>query len=90
MDHLDELIGCVGVQRARILLGIDQMGTDVVFDHFGHQAGDPASNAGDHMHDALASGFFGQRSLDRFDLTANSANAREQLFLFPDRVRHDL
>jgi hypothetical protein len=36
------------------------------------------------VHDALASRFFGERALDRFDLAAEAANAGEQLLLFSD------
>jgi hypothetical protein len=32
MDHFDELIRRVGIKRPRVLLGIDEMGADVVFD----------------------------------------------------------
>jgi len=87
-DHFDEPVRRVRVERARILLGVDEMGPDVVFDHLGHQAGDAAANARDHVHDALAFGLFGQRPLDRFDLAANAADPGEQLFLFSDRMCH--
>src|SRR5216684_2234394 len=61
VDHFDELVRRVGVKGARILLGIDEMGADVILNHFGHQACDTTANARDHMHDALAFGLFGQR-----------------------------
>ena len=64
------------------------MGADVVLDHFGHQAGDAAANARDHMHDALAFGLLAQRPLDRLDLAADAADPGEQLFLFSDRMCH--
>src|ERR1700688_502911 len=89
VDDFDELIRRIGVERARIPLGVDEVGADVVLDHFGHQAGDAAANAGDHMHDALAFGFFVQRPLDRLDLAANAADPGEQLFLFSDGMCHD-
>ncbi len=62
------------------------MGADVVFHHLGHQAGNAAAHARDHMHDAVATGLFVQRPLDRLDLAANAANAGEQLFLLSDGV----
>jgi hypothetical protein len=40
------------------------------------------------MHDALAFGLFVQCPFDRFDLAANAAYAREQLFLFSNGMRH--
>src|SRR6202023_1998600 len=83
------MIRCVGVERAVILLGVDEMGADMVLDHLGHQAGDAAANAGDHMHDALAFGLFVQRPLDRLDLAADASDPGEQLFLFSDGMCHD-
>jgi hypothetical protein len=60
------------------------MGADMILDHLGHQAGDAPTNTCDHVHDAVASGLFGQSALDRFDLTANAAYAGEELSLFSD------
>ena len=88
VDHGDQLIRGIGVERAGIIAGIDQVGADVVLDHLGHQAGDAAANPGNHMHDALAVGLFAQRPLDGIDLAANPADAGEQLSLFTDRVGH--
>ena len=76
-DDLDQLIRRVGVERARIPLGVDEVGADMVLDHFGHQAGDAAANAGDHMHDALAFGLVSQGALDRLYLAADAADARQ-------------
>src|ERR1700688_710092 len=64
------------------------MGANVVLDHLRHQAGNAAADARDHVHDALASRLFGQRSLDRFDLAANAAYPGEQLLLLSDGVCH--
>jgi hypothetical protein len=65
------------------------MSTDVVFDHLGHQTCDAAANARNHMHDALAFGLLGQRTLDRFDLAANPTHPGEQLLFLSDRVCHE-
>jgi hypothetical protein len=64
------------------------MGADMVFNDFGHQARNAATNAGNHVHDALASGLLGQGAFDRLDLAADATDPREQFFLFPDRVCH--
>ena len=89
VDHFDELIGRVSVQRAGILVGVYKMGADVVFHHLGHQSGDAATNARNHVHDALAFGLFGEGALNRFDLAANATDARRKLLLVSDRMRHE-
>jgi DNA-binding FrmR family transcriptional regulator len=88
VNDFDELIRGVRIKRSRVLLGIDKMRADVVLDHLRHQAGDRTADAGDHMHDALALGFLGERALDRLDLTFDATDAGEQLFLFPDGMAH--
>jgi len=42
----------------------------------------PPANARDHVHDALASGLFGQCAFDRFDLAANAAKRGASSFFF--------
>ena len=88
VDHFDELIRRLGVKRAGIPVGVDEMGADVVLDHLRHQAGNAAADARDHVHDALASRLFGQRPLDRFNLAPNAAYPGKQLLLLSDRVCH--
>jgi hypothetical protein len=80
VDYFDELVRRLGVKRGRIPLGIDEMGANVVLDHLRHQAGNAAADARDHVHDALASGLFGQRPLDRFNLAANAAYRASSFF----------
>lgn len=88
MDDLDEIVRRIGVERAWILLGIDQMGPNVVLDHFSHQTGDASAYAGDHVHDAFAFGFLSQRTLDRLDLTFDPTDAAKEFFLFPEGMAH--
>ena len=88
MDDLDEIVRRIRIERAWILLGIDQMGPNVVLDHFSHQTGDASAYAGDHVHDAFAFGFLPQRTLDRFDLAFDPTDARKELFLFPYGMTH--
>src|ERR1700748_1033111 len=88
MNDVDELIGRLGVQRARIPFRVDQMRSNVVLDHLGHQSCDAAADAGDHVHDALAFGLFGQCPLDRIDLAADAADARDQLLFLFDGMGH--
>ena len=78
MNDFDELVRRIRIERARILLWIDQMGPNVVLDHFSHQAGDGTPYARDHMHDAFAFGFLSQRALDRLDLALDPTDAGKQ------------
>ncbi len=71
-----------------MFLGVDQMGADVVFDDFRHQAGHGAAHAGDQVHDLFAAGFAVERALDRLDLAADAAHAGQQLLLFADGMGH--
>jgi hypothetical protein len=59
--------------------GIDQLRSDVIFDDLGHQASQSAARAGDQVHDRPAVGLDFQRTLDRLDLSAQAADAGEQL-----------
>ena len=74
---------CPGVG---VLLGVNQVGANVILDHLRHQAGDAAANARDHMHDPFAVGFLVQRALDGLDLAADAADARHQSLLLFDGV----
>jgi hypothetical protein len=60
MNDLDEIVRRLRIERAWILLGIDQMGPNVFLDHFSHQTGDASAYAGDHVLDA-----FGRPPLSR-------------------------
>ena len=88
MDDLDEIVRRVRIERAWILLGIDQMGPNVVLNHFSHQTSDASAYARDHMHDAFALGFLSQRTLDRLDLAFDPTDAGKELFLFPYGMAH--
>ena len=84
MHHVDQLIGGIRIERAGIIFGVNEMCADMVLHHFGHQPGDAAANAGNHVHDALAFDLFGQCALDGLDLAANAADAGQQFLLFLD------
>lgn len=88
MNDFDELIGGVGVERARILLGIHKMRADMILDHFGHESCDGPADAGNHVHDALAFGFLTQGPLDCFHLTSDPTDPRKQLFLLSEGMAH--
>lgn len=88
MDDLDEIVRRVRIERARIFLGIDQMGPNVVLDHFSHQTCDASAYTGDHVHDAFALGFLSQSTLDRFDLAFDPTDAGKKLLLSPYGMAH--
>jgi hypothetical protein len=64
------------------------MGADVVLDDFGHQAGHRAARAGEQVHDLFAAGLAVEGTLDGLDLTADAADAGQELLLFTDGVGH--
>ena len=43
VDHFDELVRGLSVKCSWILLGVDEMCADMVFDHLGHQPRDAAA-----------------------------------------------
>lgn len=88
MDDLDEIVCRIRIERPWILLGIDQMGPNVVLDHFSHQTGDASAYAGDQVHDAFAFGFLSECTLDRFDLPLDATDAGKELFLFSNGMAH--
>lgn len=75
MDDLDEIVRRICIEGSWILLGINEMGPNVVLDHFRHQTGDASADAGDHVHDAFTLSFLSQRTLDRLDLAFDPTNA---------------
>ncbi len=88
MNDFDQLIRRVRIERTGVLLGVDQMGADMILDHLGHQPRDTPPDAGDHVHDAFTLGFFAQGTLDGFDLPADTADARKQPLLLSDGMAH--
>ena len=85
-DDVEQLLGRLGVQGAGIALGVDQMRLYVVLDDDGHQTGHRASGAGDQVHHLFAAGLQLQRALNGLHLSAQPADAGEQLLLLQDRV----
>ena len=75
-------------KRVGVFIGVDQMGADVILDHFGHQSGHGATRARDELHDLFAFGLALERALDRFHLPPETAHAGEQLLLFTNGMGH--
>jgi hypothetical protein len=88
MNDFDQLICRISIERAGVLLGIDEMGADVIFHNLSHQTRDTPADAGNHVHDALALGFFAQGTLDGLDLPADTADARKQPLFLSDGMAH--
>ena len=60
-----------------MLLGIDQMRTNVVLDDFRHEAGHGATCTRNQMHDLVTRRFANKRPLNPFHLASNAADARQ-------------
>jgi len=71
-----------------MFLGIDQMREHVIFHDLGHEARHGAACAGDEVHDLLAPCLIRKSAFDALNLSSQSANARQQLFLIANRVAH--
>jgi hypothetical protein len=74
VNDLDQLRRSLGVERLRILGGVDEMSADVILDHLHQQAVDRATAPGDLMHDLRATSFAVEGALNGFDLPANAAH----------------
>jgi|HubBroStandDraft_1064217.scaffolds.fasta_scaffold35063_3 hypothetical protein len=71
-----------------MFLGIDQMREHVIFHDLGHESRHGAACAGDEVHDLLAPCLIRKSAFDALNLSSQSANARQQLFLIANRVAH--
>ena len=87
-DDVEQLLGRLHVERPGMRVRVHQVRADVVLDHFGHQAGQGAADAGDELHDLLAAGLVLQRALDGLHLALHAAHAGQQLRLLADGVGH--
>ncbi len=83
------MLGRLAIERAGVLLLIDQMVAHMFLDHLAHQSRHGAARGGNQMHDLFAPRLAVKRPLDRLDLPANAADARQKLLFFMDRVGHD-
>ena len=89
-DNFEQLLRRFGVQRIRVLFGIDEMRAHVVLDDFGHQTGHGPADSGDQVHHLFAASFAVERALDGLDLAPDAAHAGQQLLLFADGMGHVL
>jgi len=76
------------IERPWMFLSIDQMASNVVFNHFRHETGHRATHTGDEMQNLLAASVAFEGPFDRLDLAPHPANAGQQLLLFADGMGH--
>ena len=87
-DDPEQLVGRLGVQRARMLLGIDEMRSDVLLNHFRHQSGGRSAHASDLVHDLFATRFSLERTLNCLHLATDTADPSQKSLLFMDGMCH--
>ena len=87
-DDPEQLFGGLGVQGVWMLLSIDEMRSDMLFNHFRHQSGDCSAHAGDQVHDLVASRFILERALDRLYLAADASHASQKPLLLTNSMCH--
>src|SRR6185437_12376984 len=85
---VEKLLGCLALQRLRMLVGIDQVSAHVVLDDLRHQSGDSTPDACDEVHDLIAPCLVLERTLYPLDLPADPAHAAKELVLVTDGVAH--
>jgi hypothetical protein len=81
-DDFEQLLRRLGIKRLRIFVGIDQVRTDMVFDHFGHKAGQRTPSSGNQMQELITTCATIECALDRFDLPPDATDARQELLFF--------
>ena len=84
--HFEQLLGGLGVECPRMLVGIHQMSSDVLLDNLCHQPGHGSACPCDEMHDLIATGLAVEGAFDSLDLSPDSANPGEELGFLTDRV----
>ena len=72
-----------------VTIGRQDVSSDMVFHHLGHQSVDGAAHRRNELQDVSTSDFLIERPLDRFNLSADAANSTQQLRFFANGVRHD-
>jgi hypothetical protein len=80
------LLGCVRIEGVRKFVGVDKMGADMVFDHFGHKTGECSACPSDKMEDLVASGLPIECAFDGFNLAFDPTNAGQELLFFMNGV----
>jgi hypothetical protein len=87
MDNFDELFS-----RAAgwlfVIVGVDQVRPDVVLEHDSQQAVHRAAATGDLLQYVDAPTLVFERSLDRSDLTLDTADSVEQLLFLANGMTH--
>lgn len=79
-----------GTCALRVAVWIDDVRSHVSFEDLGREASDGAAAGGEQVHHFPAIALLDERAFDRFDLTANAANAVQEFLFVSRRVRHDV
>ena len=80
-NKIDQVFGKL-VRRSGALIGGKEVQTNVVFEHFGHETVDAATDIRQEHENVRAIIACGERALDGVDLPANTFNASNQLLFF--------
>jgi hypothetical protein len=80
-NEIDEVFGQL-VRRRGAVIGSKQVQTYVVFEHFGHETVDPATDVRQEHENVRAIVARGQGTFDGVDLSANAFDTRNQLLFF--------
>jgi hypothetical protein len=80
-NKIDQVFGKL-VRRSGALIGGKEVQTNVVFEHFGHETVDAATDVGQKHENVRAIIGCGERALDGVDLPANTFDANNQLQFF--------
>src|ERR1700730_5245361 len=86
MDHVDQLVCGLAVERAGVRLAVDQVRADVVLDHDGQEPVDGAAARRNQVHDLCTASLAFERALDGLDLPVDSTDPVQQLALLEDRI----
>jgi hypothetical protein len=90
VNDVDQLFDRKCTLFVRLSQGIDDPHPNVIFHDLGHKTVDGAPNAGNELQHVGTADFLFERTLDRFNLTANSPHAVKQFGLLPSCIQHAL
>jgi hypothetical protein len=80
-DKINEVF-CKLVRRSGAFIGGEEVQTNVVFEHLGHETVDAAAHVCQEHENVRAVIIIGEGALDRIDLPPNPFNASNQLLFF--------
>jgi hypothetical protein len=87
-DDIDEILGCLALLARRLRKVACQVGLDVIFQDFCHQAVDRTARGGNLLQDGRTTLLGLQCTLERIDLPADAPNPNQELRFVACRMRH--